>query len=151
MKRKEKPLILAQTQLIWVGKNEYKMPNNSIIPKGFIELKTQLEAIGYELSYNLYHDKNTIAFYFNHADHSIFVNLIINHNFDFLKLFKLIDKLKLYGNGITGTNEWKRDLCSKYKIPLTGELKYLDLPKPYYWYCNDLHPLTEEQKKAEIE
>jgi hypothetical protein len=147
MKRTEKPTILANTNLKWLGKNMYKMPKEISFPEGLFQLNTQMESLGYKLNNHIHDWNNIITFVFDPYDPekfpktkhycSIFVDMGINASFPLLKLFQYIEEHHLY-NGYIGTKEWQRDICQKYKIPLIGKLQYLDPPRGQYWFCNEL-------------
>ena len=145
----ERESLIKETKLIWVGKNELKFDSNKPIGsfRDFIE---NILKFGYKILhiYSRYtqksHKHNGFAFFIKkeiskwpNKDYKqwqwyITVN-IKPYKDNIIELFKIIDKY-FTPNGITGTNEWKQDVCRDLKIPLVAKLKYL-IPR---WYNNRL-------------
>lgn len=148
----ERECLIKETGLIWEGKNELKFDSNKPISL-FISLIENILKLEYKIQhlYSRYtqktHKHNGIAFFIKreigiwpNKDYKqwqwyITVN-IKPYKDNIIDLFKIINKY-FTPNGITGTNEWKQDVCRDLKIPLVGKLKYL-IPR---WYNNrlDLH------------
>ena len=137
--KKVRDLILAQTNLKWTGKNKFTIKDYTLaFPLIFQNLKVNLEELGYEIDPII---RNAFKKCFSVKFKKI--NTHENYYMDFKliktrlsEIFTLIDD-NLQVKGYTGSNEWKRDLCLKHKVPMIDELAYLD-PEEGYWFNNEL-------------
>lgn len=119
-------------------KNIYRLEDSKDFVQEYLKLHQILEKKGYIFA-NFYQSARTISFSYSSPIYGyIFIETILSKQSNILALFRFFDDFQDHTRAYTGTNEWKHDFCRILKIPMIGDLKYLDPDDGKYWLCDSL-------------
>jgi hypothetical protein len=156
----ERDAILGKMNWTWKRKNILGMPYSKSLKDDFPKLRAGLHDLGYTIDKRFTSlSNNHVAFTFGDVEDSgrWYVEISVKEYLDDItaffewnaltspsgySFFEWIDENFEIGENYLGSKEWKRDMCKKYDIPMTGALSFLDPPNGFW-----IHNEFKESKK----
>ena len=136
----EKKALKKISNLDFKRKNIFGFPDSPNFVIEFLKLTQQLENMGYIIKKHFTSKTKSVSFSIKSIKCWFFIETKFTNESNLKDLFSFLDdNFDNYRNGgYTGSNEWKHDFCNFLKLPMVGDLKYLD-PDEGYWFHNELH------------